>query len=244
VSERIDFLPFDGWVRHTFDHPAPGPEWYLDLDAPFWAGPPRLTIAYVTRLFEDPCPVLAGYTDEQLNRGFWYLLSNGLSDYMCALADASVPLADRVRCVRSFVPVFENLLAVRCTPHLSHLDEPGAGPLNLAGYMWWDIIPFGVAPTDASGRELGEAALGAMADILTIDRVACQESAPRARALAAPLADRGRTDHRRVPRPQRERPRRAPRVRAERPGRVRAVGDAVRRRARPGSARGDGAGCR
>ena len=177
VGERIDFLPFDGWVRHTFDHPAPGPEWYFDLDAPFWAGPPRLTIAYVTRLFEDPCPVLAGYTDEQLNRGFWYLLSNGLSDYMCALADASVPLADRVRCVRSFVPVFENLLAVRCTPHLSHLDEPGAGPLNLAGYMWWDIIPFGVAPTDASGRELGEAALGAMADILTIDRVACQESA-------------------------------------------------------------------
>ena len=121
--------------------------------------------------------MLAGYTDEQLNRGFWYLLSNGLSDYMCALADASVPLADRVRCVRSFVPVFENLLAVRCTPHLSHLDEPGAGPLNLAGYMWWDSIPFGVAPTDASGRELGEAALGAMADILTIDRVACQESA-------------------------------------------------------------------
>ena len=50
-------------------------------------------------------------------------------------------------------------------------------PLNLACYMWWDIIPFGVAPTDASGRELGEAALGAMADILSIDRVACQESA-------------------------------------------------------------------
>ena len=177
VGERIDSLPFEGWVGHTFDHPAPGPEWYFDLDAPFWAGPASLTVAYVTRLFEDPCPMLAGYSDEQLKQGFWYLLSNGLSDYMCALTDVSVPMTDRVRCVRSFVPVFKNLFAMRCTPHLSHLDEPGAGPLNLACYMWWDIIPFGVTPTDASDRELGEAALGAMADILSIDRVACQESA-------------------------------------------------------------------
>ncbi len=34
------------------------------------------------------------------------LLSSGLGDYLRALADGSVPLADRVRCVRSFVPVF------------------------------------------------------------------------------------------------------------------------------------------
>jgi hypothetical protein len=34
------------------------------------------------------------------------LLSSGLGDYLRAAADGAVPLADRVRCVRSFAPVF------------------------------------------------------------------------------------------------------------------------------------------
>jgi hypothetical protein len=43
--------------------------------------------------------------------------------------------------------------------------------------MWWDIIPFLRAPDDPSGRELDAAALSAMEEILSLDSLACQESA-------------------------------------------------------------------
>ena len=172
---HIRFLAFDDWVRFLFDHPAPGPEWYWEPDAPYWTGPADLTIEYVTRLFEAPVAALAPYTDAQLNRGFWYLLSNGLSDCMIALNDATVPVDARVRCVRSFVPVFRTFLTPRCTPHLSHLDEPGAGALNVTCYMWWDLLPYGGDPANPTRRDLDAAALAVMADMLTLP-IACQES--------------------------------------------------------------------
>jgi hypothetical protein len=47
---HLDSLPFDEWVRHVFDHEVREPQWYFDLDAPFWAAPAALTLAHVTRL--------------------------------------------------------------------------------------------------------------------------------------------------------------------------------------------------
>lgn len=177
MAEPLTDLSFDDWVLHLFDHPATGPQWYADPDAPYWTGTPDVTIAYVTRLLEDPLPALEGYTDAELNQGFWYLVSNGGSDCMCALSDATVPLDARARCVRAFGTVFRDLFAVRCTPHLSHCDEPGAGPLNPACYMWWDLLPLCGAPEDATRRALDRAALDVMATTLGLDAIACQESA-------------------------------------------------------------------
>ena len=37
------------------------------------------------------------------------------------------PLDARLRCVRALSVVYRELFAARCTPHLSHLDEAGAG---------------------------------------------------------------------------------------------------------------------
>src|SRR5262249_18720694 len=130
-----------------------------------------------TRLFEDPLPLLAPYSDAQLAQGFWYLISNGASDCMLALHDASVPLDARARCLSSTTTVFRRLFAARCTPHLSHLDEPGCSALDTTCYMWWDLLPFGGAPADVKRHPLDRAALDAMADVLTLDSVACQESA-------------------------------------------------------------------
>lgn len=177
MGARLDDLPFDAWVRHCFDHPVREPRWYFDLEAPFWAGPAPLTIAYVTRLLEDPLPPLAPYDDAQLAQGFWYLVANGASDCMFALSDGGVPAAERARCLRAFTSVFRQLFATRCSPHLSHLDEPGAAPLNLSCYMWWDLLPFGAASDDAPGRPLVRTALAVMAEILAVDQIACQESA-------------------------------------------------------------------
>lgn len=164
-------------MRLLFDHPAGGPTWWADPEAPFWAGPPALTIAHMTRLLTDPVPPLAAYDDAQLGQGFWYLVSNGASDCMFALSDASVPLADRVRCLDAFTVLFRALFAPRCSPHLSHRDEPDASPLNVSCYMWWDLLPLAAAPNDATRRPLDAAALGVMRDVLALDALACQESA-------------------------------------------------------------------
>ena len=153
------------------------PQWYFDVDATYWDAPADLTVEYITRLFEQTVPLLSQYTDEQLNQGFWYPVSNGCSDMMFALNDESVPLERRVRCLKSFRSIFEKVFAVRCSQHLSHLDEKNACPLNSACYMWWDLFPLGGRPGTPSGRAIQLAALGVMTETLGLDSLACQESA-------------------------------------------------------------------
>jgi hypothetical protein len=115
--------------------------------------------------------------DAELNMGLTYLISPGLGEHMLCLDDPSVPIATRVRCVRSCETLFRQLLLPRCSPHLSHRDEPGASPLNLVCYMWWDTMPVygGSHPQDR--HALHQAALETMGAILQMGSVACQESA-------------------------------------------------------------------
>ena len=159
-----------------FEHPVTEPAWHWDEDVDSAELEPQRVIAYATRLFESAGKLLAPYTEAQVNQGLWFLVSEGVSP-LCALLDASVPLEQRVRCIRSISKVFEQCFLVRCTPHLSHLDEPGAGALNPVCYMWWDIFPFSGQPEDASRREIDEACLSVMESTLQLPSVACQESA-------------------------------------------------------------------
>jgi hypothetical protein len=140
MGQRSTFLPFEEWLEFIFDHPVGNPQWHFDLEAPFWDAPAEITVDYITKFFENPNPFLKDYSDGQLNQGFWYLVSNGCSNMMFALSELSVPLAQRLRCLSSFQSVFERVFAVRCSPHLSHCNEPGACPLNSACYMWWDLF--------------------------------------------------------------------------------------------------------
>ena len=173
---RLESLPFEAWVEHVFDHEVRKPEWYFDPDAFSWGGSPEAAVAYVTRLLEDPLPILDRFDDARLNQGFWYMVGSE-SEYMFSLTDLSVPLSGRLRCVRSFEPLFRTLFASRCSPHLSHLDQPGASPLNAVCYMWWDIIPVHGAPDDHTRPELDAAALDVMEAILLLDSLPCRESA-------------------------------------------------------------------
>jgi hypothetical protein len=124
----------------------------------------------------EPAAAAEGFTDAELNR-LLYIASNGLSDYMFALLDASVPLDARLRCLRALSVVYRDLFAPRCSPHLSHLDEPGVGDLNLVCYMWWDICPIGAPLHDPDHDAVNRVALDVMIDALALDSIACQESA-------------------------------------------------------------------
>ena len=101
---------------------------------------PEHHAAFIAEAFERSGVYLAPFSDEQLDRGFWYLSFNNCCEFMLSLIDQSVPPTLRLRALRSFVPLFEQVMAARCSPHLSHRDVRGANPLNSACYMWWDIL--------------------------------------------------------------------------------------------------------
>ena len=128
TGKPLSDLTFEEWVIFTFDHPVDDSrlDWYWDVDADWWDGPSALTVEYLTRTFENTGSVFAPYSDSQLNQGLWYLASNACSNHMFALMDASVPWPARQRCIHSVQSLYEDCFAKRCTPHLSHLDEPGA----------------------------------------------------------------------------------------------------------------------
>lgn len=177
MAQRLTSLSFIDWLDFVFEHPASGPEWYWADDAPFWDGPPAMTADYVTRLFEAPLPLLDRYSDAQLNLGLSYLISPGLGEHMLCLAQPQVTLAARRRCVRACLTLFRELFMPRCSPHLSHRDEPGAAPLNAVCYMWWDAMPVHGGPDPADRLALRREVLETMMQILRLDSLACQESA-------------------------------------------------------------------
>jgi hypothetical protein len=176
---QLTGLSYDDWLEHAFGREVRtyGNPWFFDPDSDWWTPSSAEYVANVTRLFENPAPLLEKFADSQIAQGLTYLVDVSATGDDGHLADSAVPLGDRIRLVRATVVLFRRLFALRCAPCLSHLDEPGAGPLNGRCYMWWDTFPSLGLAGDAGLSAMQAAALSAMVDILAIDSVACQESA-------------------------------------------------------------------
>lgn len=96
---------------------------------------------------------------------------------MVALLDEWVRLEARLRCIRSFADLFQKLFAVRCSSHLSHLDEPGANPLILPVTCGGTSCRSAPNRTWLLRKEIDETCLVVMEEGLNLDSIACQESA-------------------------------------------------------------------
>jgi len=181
MGKQLKNLTFEQWLIHVFDHPVDtlSNAWYWDIDRDWWEEDTTDTLAFMTYAFEHAADVFQPYSDTQLNQGLWFLASNACSSHMFALMNESLPWSARRRCIRSIRQLFEQCFAKRCSPHLSHLDEPGANPLNLVCYMWWDIIPLYGKPDDPAPerREMDETVLQVMESTLQLDSIPCRESA-------------------------------------------------------------------
>jgi len=171
-----DEAAYQTWLQQVFDHAVTDPAWHWDSEADIGEPPPSECVVYLTRLFEQP-EILTPYSDAQVNQGFWYLVSNACSSYMFSLIELGVAWQERQRGIRAIATLFDRLFARRCSDHLSHLDEVGAGPLNSVCYMWWDIFPAAGQPDNPDRKGLDAELLAVMKRILTIDSLACQESA-------------------------------------------------------------------
>jgi hypothetical protein len=171
----ITEISFKDWVWHIFDHPVTDPAWYWnDNNDRYDSGPADVTVSYLTRLMQDAGQLLKGYPKAWIDQGFWYLLAG--SNYPQAIIDETVPLENRLQLVQAMGNLFADVFAVRCSHHLSHLDQAGQKPvpLNCACYMWWDVLPIHGVP---QREKIDEACLEVMAHALAIPHCACQESA-------------------------------------------------------------------
>lgn len=137
------------------------------IDSPDEAGLVRLT-----HVFENAAAELDPYPDDQLHQPFWDLGSNVLH----GLSNQSIPWSVRQRLIESFEILFREFFAARCHPVLSHRSEEGS-PLNIPCYMWWDLDCWVAAGVPLARNPLDTAFLASMRSILSIDHVACQESA-------------------------------------------------------------------
>lgn len=170
---------YEAWIMHCFDHPVTAQAWYLAPDAPEWDAPAPLTLEYLTRLFNTPNDSVGHFTDAQLNQGFWYLVSDSLSDHMYLLVDASLPEPARLACLRAMKHLFAELFFRRCTnlPSYGLSADNALSPLNRICYMWWDVMPIHGEPNDPRRERFDAAVLELLRDTLGIGSFACQESA-------------------------------------------------------------------
>jgi hypothetical protein len=137
-----DVERLQAWITHVFDHAVTEPAWYSSAGASDgeWPDAPAIIAKHIAETFEQGCELLSRYSDEQLNQGFWYLFGYSRPGFMLTLLDEEIPVAVRLRALRSFVPLFEQVMTARCSPLLSHLDEQLANPLNIPCYMWFDEV--------------------------------------------------------------------------------------------------------
>lgn len=177
---------FEQWVENAFA----GTPWkrevlFWEIDRPDAANrdaddhrtytPLAPTLAmYLAQLFEEPEFLANRYTGEQLGKGFWYIAGIE-SAYFIDAREPNVPTEQQVRWVTAIGILYEKLFARVCTPTLSHRDEPGSHPLNSAVYMFWDMDT--LSPYTKGHPHLIEPIFGVLERALTLDSIACQESA-------------------------------------------------------------------
>ena len=176
MEGMTDEIQFDDWVAWVFDRPVPDPGWPLGGRTDWNVLTPSLSLEYLRRLFEESGELLRQFSDAQVNKGVFFCIDPGFSDYAFSLLDRTLLWAPRLRCVRSILRLFE-FFAARCSPHLSHLDELGANPLNSICYMFWDILPIYGHSDEPAFANLDHALLAVMTETLRLPCDACREGA-------------------------------------------------------------------
>jgi hypothetical protein len=155
----IDSFSEQDWRAFVFDHPvATGQKAWCWDDEFSWSGKPRQILRLSTRLFDAANSLQASYTSEQLEQGFWFLLS-GPCDLASHLWNQRYAWARRHACIESMVTVFSDLFSV--------------DPLEYVCHMWWDLLRyFG----DTPDTRVVDAIVRCCERILELDSLACQVS--------------------------------------------------------------------
>ena len=172
-------LNFEDWLEHAFGQEVrfQRPPWFFDSDADWWDPAPRIAIEFLTRLFRSPAILTEQFSDGQIAQGLTYLLNTGAVGDNGWFYNSGVPACDRKVCIAATFNLFSDIFAPRCAPVLGHLSKVESTPLNTVAYMFWEMFPCVALPGDEHRLELQSEILAVMERILSLDSIACAESA-------------------------------------------------------------------
>jgi hypothetical protein len=92
---------------------------------------PEVVVRYMTKLFSEFGRIAPEYSLAQLDQGVWGILGGNLRLYE-RLWDTSVPLPQRLQCIRSTFRVYSDFVSAR-----------NEDVKNTGFFMWWDFILHG-----------------------------------------------------------------------------------------------------
>ncbi len=163
------------FIDHLFNHEVRRPEWFFDMGAEYFEGTDAEIIQFFTRMFNESGSVLQKFSDEQLDQGLWYVFGAG-SNFSFQMRDGKVPDSEKLALIRSIYTLYSDLFSRRCSPVLSHLDQPGALPINSICYMLWDITALSYWEKNSKKEFFYLELLSMIENTLYLDNIACVES--------------------------------------------------------------------
>ena len=138
----------------------------------FTPSAPQVLVGYMTKLFLEFGRIGSIYSLGQLNQGIWAMLGENLRLYEL-LWEASVPIEQRIECIRSMYSVYADFVAPSKVEVMENCFD-----------MWWDIVagnfwyqhnlfvqkvrPGEVAKLDPESRRLLDAMFETLTKILAL----------------------------------------------------------------------------
>lgn len=161
---------YQQWLKFLFDRPevSGGDEWYWDINLEDFSATPEQKVLLIGKTFERSGTDLLKYSDIQVNNGLNYILNNAISDTIFLITEEAVAEELRIDAVLKMKHLYRDCFAKRCSPVLSHLNEPSDSPAWFICYMLWDVSPL---------CRWKDVVLEVMEDALYLPNDACIESA-------------------------------------------------------------------
>ena len=130
---------FDQFVKFFFNREVVPDEQQFDYFLTDLAGEhydeaapssPTILVEHMTKLFSEFGPIASKYSLAQVDQAVWGILGGRLRLHEF-LFDATIPLPERLECIRSMYHVYSDFVAKL---------ETDPGP-ELSGFeMWWDLV--------------------------------------------------------------------------------------------------------
>lgn len=169
-----------GFINFIFSRDESlGTGWHFDLETDEEERALGLTvedrIVFIGQMLSNYRNDLAHFSDWQLAHGIEYLFNTATSYYGYEICNADVAIEKRIETILSFKTFYKECYNVRCAPVLSNIDEEGSNALNQFCYMIGDASA--ITCRDNFPDEINNAILDVLRYILTLDNIACLESA-------------------------------------------------------------------
>lgn len=125
-------VDFDKWCDWVFAREVGKPIWFFEKEVDYTVSS-ETTLKYLIALFRNPEHLLAKYSLEQIQQGFWVIAGAGgiMSE---ALTDDRVSLNDRVICIHEMENVFLEIFSKYLMDDIC--------------YMWWEDLTISTSDFD------------------------------------------------------------------------------------------------